>query len=143
MPFYTRLRYRATLTMVHPQDLMPMVSEILMDPFGTQHLPTLRAATRLLQTIMRSCWPRVPNYCNDILKMLTICWLHTEDDEDSHSPSAGKLELREQLTRAATMLCAIMGASDTGTSFRDLVAPLVQKEPSLKGLLLVPSLTTD
>lgn len=120
-----------------------MISDILIDPFGTEHPPALRAATKLLQTIMRCCWPRVPNYCNAILKMLAICWLHTEDDDDYRSPLAGKLELREQLTRAAAMLCAIMGASDADTSFYDLVAPLVQKEPSLKGLLSVPSSTTD
>lgn len=120
-----------------------MMSDILIDPFGMQYVPALRAATRLLQTAMRCCWPRVPNYCHDILKMLAICWLNTEDDADSQSPSAGKLELREQLARAAAMLCAIMGASDAGTSFHDLVAPLVQKEPSLRGLLPVPSSTTD
>ncbi|XXG95050.1 hypothetical protein Hte_001310 [Hypoxylon texense] len=117
-------------------DFIPMASEILTDPFGTQHMPSLMSAVKLLQAILRTCWPRIPHCCNEIIKMLMLCWLNVADDDDdedslpSGSPTLSKL--KPELTKTADMLFAIMKAAEVDVSER--VDPLIEKEPQLEKL---------
>lgn len=110
-----------------------MISEILIDPFGTKHPPALLSAMRLLQAVLRSCWPRVPHYCNEIIKIAMVSWLNIEDDEDSFpSSKPTKIELKQELTKTVEMLSAIMVAAKLDLS--DRVCPLVAKDPQLRPL---------
>lgn len=109
-----------------------MASEILTDPFGTQHPPSLLSAAQLLQAILRRCWPRIPHYCNEIIKMLMLCWLNL-DDENSVPPDSSTLsKLKPELTKTADMLFAVMKAAQVDLSER--VDPLIEKEPQLEKL---------
>lgn len=111
---------------------MPMVSEIMTSPFGTKHPPTLRSATNLLQAVLRTCWPRIPHYRNDIVKMLMLCWLNIEDEESLSPDSPTAKELISGLANAADMLYAVTKAAHVDLS--ECVNPLVEKEPQLTNL---------
>ncbi|KAK6953908.1 hypothetical protein Daesc_003870 [Daldinia eschscholtzii] len=115
-------------------DFIPMLSEIMTDPFGTKHPPTLVSGTKLLQTILLNCWPRIPYYCNEIVKMLMLCWLNIEDEESFARGSPTAHELKSKLSQTATMLSAIMKAANV--NFRERVDPLVEREPRLGKLFL-------
>jgi hypothetical protein len=80
---------------------------------------------------MRNCWPRIPHYCNDIIKLLMLCWLNIEDEESLLEDSNAD-ELKSELTKAASMLSAVMEAA--GNNMQDRVAPLIKTEPGLAGL---------
>ncbi|KAJ8123869.1 hypothetical protein O1611_g9493 [Lasiodiplodia mahajangana] len=114
------------------KDIVPMISEILFDPFGTKHPPTLLSATLLLQAVLQTCWPRVPTYCNQVIKMAMIAWLNIEDDDDFPSGNPTKTELKRQLIRTVEILSAITGAAKLDMS--DRVRPLVTKDPQLRPL---------
>lgn len=105
-----------------------MISEIATDPFGTKYPPALFAALQLLQAIMRSCWPRIPVYCNEIIRILTVCYLNVEEDEDF----SGKDQLKGELQKTARFLAAVMKSQDANLPKR--VAMLIEKEPSLHQL---------
>jgi hypothetical protein len=103
------------------------------DPFGPQYPPVLLAATRLLGSVMRCCWPRVPKYCDDIVKILMLCWLNIEEDEDpAPAGDIKKDQLKSELTNAASMLYAVMDTEASTLSGR--TAPLIEQQPLLKGL---------
>ncbi|KAI1185676.1 hypothetical protein F5B17DRAFT_432330 [Nemania serpens] len=121
------------LSVKYLKDLIPMISDILVDPFGTKYPPALLSAMRLLQAVLQSCWPRVPHYCNEIIKIAMVSWLNIEDDEDSFPPSKPtKIELKQELTRIVELLSAITAAAKLDMS--DRVFPLIAKEPQLRPL---------
>ncbi|KAL7629695.1 hypothetical protein AAE478_001218 [Parahypoxylon ruwenzoriense] len=113
----------------HLKDLIPMVSEIMSDPFGPKHPPAIVSATKLLQAILRTCWPRIPHYCNEIIKALMLCWLNVEDEESFAEDSSIKSSLQAGLTQTADMLAAVMHAARDDINGR--VGPLIEKEPQL------------
>ncbi|KAI1382419.1 hypothetical protein F4677DRAFT_440213 [Hypoxylon crocopeplum] len=113
-------------------DFIPMVSDILTDPFGTKHPPTLYSAAKLLQAVLRNCWPRIPHYGNEVVKMLMLCWLNIEDEESFPSTGPSADDLKAELTKTADMLAAVMKAAKEDLSER--VNPLIEKEPHLSQL---------
>ncbi|GAW21640.1 hypothetical protein ANO14919_111630 [Xylariales sp. No.14919] len=120
------------LSVKYLKDIVPMISEILMDPFGTKYPPILLSATHLLQAVLQTCWPRMPHYCNEIIKIAMLCWLNIEDEEPFPPNKPTKAELKLQLTKAIEMLSAIMAAAKQDMSER--VCPLIAKDPQLRGL---------
>ncbi|XDG09944.1 hypothetical protein ABKA04_009559 [Annulohypoxylon sp. FPYF3050] len=113
-------------------DFVPMVSEVMTDPFGTKHPPTLTSAIQLLQAILRNCWPRIPHYCNEIVKTLMLCWLNIEDEDSFPDSSPVANDLKAGLTQTADMLSAVMKASQG--DLQDRVGVLIEKEPQLRNL---------
>ncbi|KAI0910489.1 hypothetical protein F4823DRAFT_561838 [Ustulina deusta] len=122
------------LSVKYLKDIVPMISEILVDPFGTKYPPALLSATHLLQAVLRTCWPRIPHYCNEIIKIAMLSWLNIED-EDSFPPNKQtKLELKQQLIKTVEILSAVMAAAKLDMS--DRVCPLVAKDPQLHSLFI-------
>ncbi|RYP02589.1 hypothetical protein DL764_005715 [Monosporascus ibericus] len=109
--------------------------EIMTDPFGTQHPPSLLSAIRLLQAIMSTCWPRIPHYCNEIIKALMLCWLNIDEEDAFPDGNLGPASLKSELTKAADMLSAVMQGAKMDIEER--VAPLVEKEPQLGELFKI------
>ncbi|ORY59663.1 uncharacterized protein BCR38DRAFT_526961 [Pseudomassariella vexata] len=120
------------LAVKHLKDFIPMVSQVMIDPFGTKYPPVLHAGARLLQVIMRCCWPRMPGYCDEVVKVLTVCALNIEDEDAFPEGAAGKEKLKSELMRTADMLSAVIKAEGIDLSKR--VIPLIEKEPSLAQL---------
>ncbi|KAI1108327.1 hypothetical protein F5Y14DRAFT_445539 [Nemania sp. NC0429] len=121
------------LSVKYLKDMIPMISEILVDPFGTKYPPALLSAIRLLRAVLQSCWPRVPHYCNEIIKIAMVSWLNIEDDEEPFPPNnPTKSELKQELTSIIEMLSAITVAAKIDLS--DRVCPLVAKDPQLRPL---------
>ena len=105
-----------------------MTCAILAEPFGTTHPPMLHSAIAVLQALLRTCWPRVPHYCNDIVRGLMLCWLNVEEEEEEEG-SFPAAELKAELVKTADMLAAVMQAADDDMDER--VATLVKAEPGL------------
>ena len=101
------------------------------EPFGTQYPPGLSSAIGLLQAILRTCWPRIPHYCNEIIKALMVCWLNVEEEEEGLFPSGGPdaAQLQGEMTKTADMLAVVMKAADLDMDER--VSPLIKTEPQL------------
>ncbi|KAI1466957.1 uncharacterized protein F4812DRAFT_71759 [Daldinia caldariorum] len=124
------------LAVKHLKDFLPMLSEIMTDPFGTKYPPALISSIKLLQAVLLTCWPRIPHYCNEIVKMLMLSWLNISDEAESSSFTSDSSpianELKTGLIQTATMLSAIMNAANV--NFGERVDPLVEKDPRLSEL---------
>ncbi|KAI0523710.1 hypothetical protein F5B22DRAFT_410913 [Xylaria bambusicola] len=120
------------LSIKYLKDIVPMISEILVDPFGTKYPPMLLSATHLLHAVLQTCWPRIPHYCNEIIRIVMLAWLNIEDEDAFPADVQIKAELKQQLIKTVEMLSAIMAAAKLDMS--DRVCPLVAKEPQLRSL---------
>src|SRR5438552_8678787 len=67
--------------MLTAQDMIPLLSDILSEPFGTAYPPLLIATVKTLQTIILTDWPRIPAHRAEVLRGLTFCWLRLMEDE--------------------------------------------------------------
>ncbi|KAK5688466.1 CCA tRNA nucleotidyltransferase, mitochondrial [Elasticomyces elasticus] len=88
----------------HLQYLLPMLTATLSQPLGTAQLPTLLAGVKAVQAVVLNCWPRLPDYRGEVLKGLTLCWLHlcNQDGKDV-------LILRHELLDTVKLLRAALG----------------------------------
>jgi hypothetical protein len=118
------------------QDLIPMLAAVVTDPFALSHSPTLLAAITTLQVTMANCWPRLLQgspWRDEIIKMLTLCWLQVADEADSQAVADNvKAQVHVQLRKTAKMLSTI--TSKGSDDLQQQVAPLLAKEPRLEGL---------
>ncbi|WEW61209.1 hypothetical protein PRK78_006699 [Emydomyces testavorans] len=69
-------------TVVHLQELIPILTSTLTNPFGTAYLPLLIAAAECTRQLLLSAWPRVWRWRGEVLAGLCGCWLHLIEDED-------------------------------------------------------------
>ncbi|KAI0165001.1 hypothetical protein GGR57DRAFT_497871 [Xylariaceae sp. FL1272] len=113
-------------------DIMPLISELLCDPFGTKYPPTLLAAIHLLQTVLQNCWPRMSYYCNEVIKVTMVCYLNVAEEDSFPAGQPTKAELNHELSKSFQMLSAIMTASDEDMA--SCIDPLIAKEPQLAKL---------
>ncbi|KAK8128712.1 hypothetical protein PG984_009820 [Apiospora sp. TS-2023a] len=147
--FCERLSYAVNglgiLSVKYLKDILPMISEIMTNPFGTKHTPSLLAAIQLLQAVLRCCWPRISGYQNEIIRILTVCWLNIADEDDwatSDNTAPTKEVLEVELTKTAAMLSSIIRNNSqedqdqdrSSIVLDDLVSPLIKKEPLLAPL---------
>lgn len=106
-----------------------------MDPFASANPENLIQALQALQAIILNSWPVLSEdrHRIDILKAISICWLHVNDDILSNkSPVNGQLlKAKDHLKATATLLSKAM--PDNGT-FPKEVEQLVRAEPKVASL---------
>lgn len=116
------------------QDLIPMYSEIMTQPFAAVAPSTLLAAMKSLQATISSCWPRIsqPPFQDELIKTLFVCWLLVHDDKDKLGERFTTIET--ELVKTATMLSVAVRSNSQNLA--EKVAFLVAKDPLLEGLFV-------
>ena len=72
--------------LIHPQHILPLLSEVFTNPFATAYPPLLLAALHVLRSVIIHCWPRIAHHRIEIIKGLCFCWCKTlEDDKERAS----------------------------------------------------------
>ena len=89
--------------MLNIQDMVPLLSDILSEPFGTAYPPLLIATIQTLQTIILTDWPRISAHRAEVLRGLTFCWLKLMEDGPK---VASFYELKQGLKDALKLLKA-------------------------------------
>lgn len=100
----------------HLKHVLPMLSEVLGNPFGHAHPPTLLAATKSLQSVILNGWPRMAFNRGEVLKGITLCWIHVQDEQ-----MEGLEDVRKELKMTVLMLKDAVGLEDIQTDFKALV----------------------
>ena len=83
----------------HLKHTLPMLSEVLSQPFGSAYPPLLIAALQALQNVIVNGWPRIATNKGELLNGLTLCWLQS-DDVQGHE----KLRIRQESKTVIHML---------------------------------------
>lgn len=88
----------------HIKHVLPMLSTVLSNPFGHAHPSSLLAATNALQSVILNGWPRMAVNKGEVLRGITLCWLHI------HGEQSGELEaVRKELRKTVLMLKDAVG----------------------------------
>lgn len=113
------------------QDLIPMLSTIMTDPFAPVSPATLLSATKALQAVLANCWPRIPAspWQDEIINALVLCWLHLAEHD---KPDAAHSLIKQELLTSAKALAAVLKTNNINLASH--VAPLVAKESRLAPL---------
>ncbi|CAG9977838.1 unnamed protein product [Clonostachys byssicola] len=121
----------------HLQNLLPMFSSVITDPFIISRPTALLEAVKTLNACLRNCWPRIssePKYTAEVIRIISICWLNLYDGELASRPSGRDLTLlTDELRRSADIMHALSKNEDSSQLSNDLV-PILQKEPRLSKL---------
>ncbi|OJD18652.1 hypothetical protein AJ78_01348 [Emergomyces pasteurianus Ep9510] len=99
-------------TTKHLQDLVPMVSATLSNPFGTAYTPLLAAAAEVARIIVLNAWPRIVKWRAELLSGMCTCWLHVCDDMvdiDMRVRDADSSGRRADLSRLQLTLKEVVG----------------------------------
>jgi hypothetical protein len=81
----------------HLKDILPILSTVLTDPFGSSKPSLLLAGLRCLQSLILNAWPRVreEGYRIEIVKALVVCWRTvTEEGKEGEGLEAVKDEIK-------------------------------------------------
>ncbi|PNS18675.1 hypothetical protein CAC42_5214 [Sphaceloma murrayae] len=114
-------------SMKHLRFTLPMLGEILCNPFETATLETLLLGTEALMGVMRNGWPLMSQCRAEVLKGLCVCWCNLVDAGDASEIQA----VREKTREAVAMLADAAGAEIA--SDLEILLPADQR---LEGLLV-------
>ncbi|KAK4574883.1 CCA tRNA nucleotidyltransferase, mitochondrial [Recurvomyces mirabilis] len=86
----------------HLKYLLEITTPVLSQASVVAEIPTLLAATKALQAIILSCWPRIAEYRGEVLKGLALCWINIAKLDRPGAESL-RVELKEtvKILRAA------------------------------------------
>ncbi|RFU26613.1 hypothetical protein B7463_g9729, partial [Scytalidium lignicola] len=120
-------------------DIIPILSSVLIDPFGTSRPSLLLAGIKALQTTILNCWPRMSETVHRIetIKAISLCWntiIENErenpmgPDNEAKNQNMELEEVKKELKLSGRMLVkAIEGRFDIKTELQ----PLLRADSSL------------
>ena len=113
------------ISLTHAQDILPVISTILEDPFTIAEL--LHATIKTLEAILINAWPRIsePVHYMVILKSLVICWTNLRDQKER--------KVKEDLKKVSLLLVNIVSTENKEVITHQVDA-LVAAHPTLNEL---------
>jgi tRNA nucleotidyltransferase/poly(A) polymerase len=94
------------------KDLLPLLSNILSDPFGPAHPPLLLEAARATESVILNAWPRISNWRGEVLKGVTVCWIRL-DEEGGEINKRTLQELRKEFKTIIDMVKYVVKAQES------------------------------
>ncbi|KAL9096934.1 MAG: hypothetical protein Q9165_000898 [Trypethelium subeluteriae] len=123
----------------HLKHVLPLITEILSNPFGAAYPPLLIVAAKTLQTVILNCWPRMAFWRGEILKGMTICWLRIAEEDRS---DAQLVSVEEELQKTVQMLAAAVDQEvEIDGDFQQLIAADERLERLFEGAKIEKSNT--
>lgn len=117
------------------QDLIPIFSSVLTDPFGVSVPSLLLSATKALQITILNCWPRISEKTHriEVIKAIALCWNtvneKSNDNVDETEDRIKELdEVKNGLKLSGRLLVkAVEGRFDIKAELQ----PLLRADPTL------------
>ncbi|KAI1927955.1 hypothetical protein LOZ65_002168 [Ophidiomyces ophidiicola] len=138
----TAIREMALDSIKHLQEIVPILTSTLTNPFGTAYIPLLIAAIDSMLQLILSAWLRIWKWRADILAGLCGCWLQIKMDESSGSITAETIGLlKARMTECVEALRITLEESnivdETGEKiyFQDELQNLMSSDERLIDLL--------
>lgn len=126
---------------VHLQNLLPLLRNILGDPFGADAPGMLLETVKALHDIVKICWPRIKEkWWGECFRGIVTCWLNIHDNEvdlslGKDTKGASRLkEVKKQLQIVSCLLEDIVGPE-----LRQIAKRVVLDTPQLANLFTFPS----
>ena len=124
----------------HLQSTLPLLRNVLLDPFGTAAPELLLATARCLQGIVRVTWARIRDrWWGEVLRGAVACWVNLCDEEadldvkEKERDRAAKRKLSEVKTELKLLVWLLEDVVRQQV-FGAVRRELVMEEPLLEGL---------
>lgn len=75
----------------HLREVVPLLVNVLADPFALAHSPLIRAAVETLGDVVRMTWPRIEGWKGEVLKGLCLAWIKIREEEREDEVHVGFL----------------------------------------------------
>ncbi|TGZ84860.1 hypothetical protein EX30DRAFT_337319 [Ascodesmis nigricans] len=128
----------------HLQAVLPLLSEILGNPFGTTYLPLLHKTLQAEQTAICTCWPRLSEHVPELLHGISACWAQILEDEQVPRMNQTKKQdldaLKTELRKTAAMVEAVMIAleksegNEASARWHEIKRSVIEVDPGFEGL---------
>jgi hypothetical protein len=103
------------------QDIVPLLSSIIGDPFAPSAPSLTVSAIEALQAVITNTWPRLIDgkYWIEIMRAISVCWVVTNDADDLATNDQGAVQ--KELKQACTLIWAALEGSDQKAELKTLV----------------------
>ncbi|KAI1001541.1 hypothetical protein K3495_g6660 [Podosphaera aphanis] len=127
------IRLLGTDSIAHLNLLLPMVSDLLLDPFVTASLPTMRAAVKALREIVLCAWPRIgeEEKRRIIIKIIASAWKEIRAAHENCNVEEDLAQLREDLKIVGKIFSKAVQALKTSDLCQEM-KPLFEVDLSLR-----------
>lgn len=125
--------------MKHLKDILPILTQVLTDPFGTSRPDGLEEGVKCLQSVVLNGWPRLGlregGHAMEVVRMLVVCWRIVRDAQEEREikEEKGRIlkEVKEEITIVGRLLVKAIEAVDSGVDVREELKPLFVVDPSV------------
>lgn len=112
----------------HLKIVLPMLNDILCNPFSATIPELIESAARALQSVIRNAWPRMAACAGEVLRGICVSWVNIDDS--AHRPEY--VGVREEIRSSLRLLNEALNDCE---SFESSLKDLVQAEPRLESLM--------
>ena len=118
---------------VHLQYILPLLRNVLMDPFGTTSPELLLFSVKACQKVVEVCRPRIKErWWGEVLRGVVGCWVNVVDEMGDLKDTKIRHGL-EDVMKELKMLAHLL-EDVVGEDFADAKRVLLVEEPELQGL---------
>ncbi|KAI9886263.1 MAG: hypothetical protein M1823_001934 [Watsoniomyces obsoletus] len=114
----------------HLKFMIPILSDVLADPFGPQNTMSLVTAAKTMKVVVLNTWPRVAQHRAEILRGLTCCWCNIIEAEEE--TGAEYEDVKSHIRQAYRLLAAAL-LPEVDLAFE--IKRLVETDGLVAGLL--------
>jgi hypothetical protein len=114
----------------HLKDIIPILSTVLMDPFGTSRPSLLLEAVRAMQVVILNAWPRMREVGHrmEVVRALVVCWRTVCEEGGGEEEGKGLAEVKKEVGVAGRLL---VSAVEGEVDMRAELAPIMDVDAGL------------
>ncbi|KAE8450432.1 hypothetical protein EG329_006507 [Mollisiaceae sp. DMI_Dod_QoI] len=129
-------------TVKHLKDILPILTEVMTDPFAGARPEGLREGVRCLRSVILNAWPRIGirsgGHGMEAIRMLVVCWkrVNEADEGDSIDEERGQIleEVQDEIKVVGRLLVKAIEAVDSGIDIKLELKPLFMVDTNLGNL---------
>ncbi len=129
-------------TVKHLKDILPILNEVMTDPFAGARPEGLREGVRCLRSVILYAWPRIGirsgGHGMEVIRMLVVCrkTVNEADEGDDIDEERGQIleEVQDEIKVVGRLLVKAIEAVDSGIDIKLELKPLFMVDTNLGNL---------
>lgn len=113
----------------HLQETVPLLSNIMADPFALAHVPLLREALQTMKEVIRNGWARMDRWKAEVMKGPCLLWIRIQGEGKQ-----GDEELCKDMSKCLGLLDGALRHAGHEEGLKEDIESLIRADENLKGL---------
>lgn len=116
----------------HLKETVPLLSNVLADPFALSHTPLLHAALETMTAVVTNGWARMERWKAEVLKGLCLLWVRIQDEGKQNDEDL--IDLSKEMQICVALLEAALKHDGNRTGLKEDIEVLAQADEKVRGL---------